>query len=182
MDGRLALREDDAVAVWRDLGGPVALKVSAPEMRHKTANGALALDVRDEPGVREAFRRLRGSDPLTRGGSDPLTASVLVETMAPPGVELLVSVRRDAVVPALVIGLGGIHVEALDAVAILPLPVEPQRLQRAVETLGAPAHAADIAAQIAAAADGLALLECNPVLIHRDGAVVVDAIAKEVVQ
>ena len=29
-------------------------------------------------------------------------------------------------------------------------------------------------------ADGLALLECNPVLIHRDGAVVVDAIAKEV--
>jgi hypothetical protein len=45
----------------------------------------------------------------------------------------------------------------------------------------APDGAAAVAAQIAAAADGLELLECNPVLIHRDGAVVVDAIAKEVV-
>ena len=35
-------------------------------------------------------------------------------------------------------------------------------------------------AQIAHAAEGLQLLECNPVLIHRDGAVVVDATAKEV--
>ena len=43
-----------------------------------------------------------------------------------------------------------------------------------------PAHAARIAAQIARAAGGLELLECNPVLIHRDGAVVVDAVAKEV--
>jgi acetyl-CoA synthetase len=186
--GRLAADEDDAVVAWRDLGGPVALKVSAPEMRHKTQAGALALDVRDETAVREAFQRLGAvqsriprSDNPTNGAAS-LNAGVLVETMAAPGVELMISVRRDAVVPALVIGLGGIHVEALDAVAILPLPVDPARLRRAVKTLGAPSHAADIAAQIAAAADGLALLECNPVLIHSDGAVVVDAIAKEVVK
>jgi acetate---CoA ligase (ADP-forming) len=173
-DGRLAADEDDAVSAWHDLGGPVALKVSAPDMRHKTANGAVALGVRDEAGVREAFRRLRGSDPLTR--------SVLVERMAEPGVELLVSVRRDAVVPALVIGLGGIHVEALDRVALVPLPADRARIERALQTVGAPPQAAPIVAQIAAAAEGLALLECNPVLIHSDGAVVVDAIAKEVVQ
>jgi acyl-CoA synthetase (NDP forming) len=182
--GRLASREDDAVAIWRDLGGPVALKVSAPEMRHKTANGALALDVRDEAGVRAAYQRLvvafRRIAP--RNDHAALNAAVLVETMAPPGVELLMSVRRDAVVPALVIGLGGIHVETLDAVEILPLPLDPERLRAAVTRLGAPPHAADLAAQIAAAADGLALLECNPVLIHSDGAVVVDAIAKEVVK
>ena len=53
---------------------------------------------------------------------------------------------------------------------------------RALETVGAPANAAHIPAQIAQAAEGLALLECNPVLIHSDGAVVVDAIAKEVVK
>ena len=39
---------------------------------------------------------------------------------------------------------------------------------------------AEIAHDIAAAAHDLALLECNPVLIHPDGAVVVDATAKEV--
>jgi hypothetical protein len=102
--------------------------------------------------------------------------------MAPPGVELLIAVRRDAVVPALVIGLGGIFVEALDHAAIVPLPADRGRIAQAIKKLKAPIppHAADVAAQIAAAADGLALLECNPVLIHRDGAVVVDAIAKEV--
>ena len=102
--------------------------------------------------------------------------------MAEPGVELLIAVRRDAVVPVLVLGLGGVNVEALDRVAIVPLPADTERIGRALETVGAPAHAAEIAAQIAQAAEGLALLECNPVLIHSDGAVVVDAIAKEVVK
>ena len=106
--------------------------------------------------------------------------------MAQPGAELLVSVRTDAVVPALVVGLGGVWTEALDDVAIVPLPASAARVERALSSLkGAAlipnvAAAAHVAAQIGAAADGLELLECNPVLVHRDGAVVVDATAKEV--
>ncbi len=102
--------------------------------------------------------------------------------MAAPGVEVIVAVRRDAVVPALVVGRGGVDVEALDDVAIVPLPASTQRIERALKTLKLPVPegTAQIAAQIAEASDGLELLECNPVLIHRDGAVVVDAIAKEV--
>ena len=50
--------------------------------------------------------------------------------MAPPGVELLVAARADAVVPALVIGLGGIWTEALDDVAVIPLPASPERVER----------------------------------------------------
>jgi hypothetical protein len=99
--------------------------------------------------------------------------------MAPPGVEALVSVTTDGVVPALVIGLGGIHVERLDSVAIVPLPADAARVASAAEALGL-SGVAEIAAEIAAAARDLALLECNPVLIHPDGAVVVDATAKEV--
>ena len=56
--GRLALNEDDAVAAFHELGGRVALKLSSPAIQHKTAIGGIALDVRDEAGVREAFRRL----------------------------------------------------------------------------------------------------------------------------
>jgi acyl-CoA synthetase (NDP forming) len=201
----------------------VALKVSSPDVQHKTAIGGLALDVRDEAGVRQAFQRLRGviesriprldnptaaagvvdgristiSDPTAEAGAidgpirtisnptadpDSLSAGVLVEAMAPPGTELIVSVRTDAVVPALTVGLGGIYVEAIDDVAIVPLPADEDRIAKALSTLRAPIppQAAAIAAQIGAASDNLELLECNPVLIHRDGAVVVDAIAKEV--
>jgi len=187
VSGLLASNEDEAVEAFRSLASPVALKLSAPEVQHKTAIGAIELGVEDEAGVRAGFQRLAGADNCRiRGIDNPtatataLTAGVLVEAMAPPGVEVLVSVTRDGVVPALVVGLGGIHVEALDRVAIVPLPADEPRISRALARLGLPEGAAQVAAQIAAAAHDLQLLECNPVLIHRDGAVVVDATAKEV--
>jgi acyl-CoA synthetase (NDP forming) len=226
VEGRLASNEDEAVAAFRSLGAPVALKVSAADVRRKTQVGALALDIRDESGVREAFRRLAGvvesripllapgvvsdriaiiSDPTARASLDarldpatPILARasldarldpatpILVEQMAPPGAELLVAATTDGVVPALVVGLGGVWVEALDDVAIVPLPASAARLERALRSLKAAAlipdvgAAADVAARIGAAANGLELLECNLVLVHRGGAVVVDATAKEV--
>lgn len=175
--GLLALNEGEARAALADLGGAVAVKASSPEVRHKTANGALALDIRDPEEVGAAWSRIRGLSSPT----------VLVEEMAPPGVELLVAVRTDAVVPALIVGLGGIWTEAHDDIAVIPLPAGVARVTTAIESLrGAKRidtrHAAPIAVAIADAAlvNGLELLECNPVIVHPDGAVVVDAIAKEV--
>jgi acyl-CoA synthetase (NDP forming) len=178
VEGRTVDGEDDAVAALGELGGPVAVKLSSPELRHKTQTGALALDVAAEPEVRAAYRAI-----ASRNGA----GAVLVERMALPGAELLVAVRRDAVVPVLVIGLGGIYAEALDDVAVVPLPATPERVQAKLARLrGAAllkdtdlAAAARLAAELAAI-PGLDLIECNPVLVHEQGAVVVDAIAKEI--
>jgi acetate---CoA ligase (ADP-forming) len=168
--GLLALKEDEAVAAFHELGSPVALKVSSPDVRHKTAVGAIALDVRDEAGVREAFQRLGvvyGSiSPIDNPNGSGLSLNaqfepqILVEEMVNAGDELFVAVRYDAVVPVLVIGRGGTDVERYDDVTITPLPVDANGTVQA----------------IVRAADGLALLECNPVI----GDVVVDAIAQEV--
>ena len=165
--GRLALNEDDAVAAFHELGSPVALKLSSPAVQHKTAIGGIALDVRDEAGVREAFKRLgvvyaritcTDNPSLDPAPSMPkFEPQILVEAMTDSGEELYVAVRYDAVVPVLVIGRGGTDVERHDDVEIIPLPTQRQ-------------------AAIVNAADGLALLECNPVI----GDVVVDAIAQEV--
>ena len=107
--------------------------------------------------------------------------------MAAPGAELIVAVRRDAVVPALVIGLGGVYAEALDDVAVVPLPATAERVETALARLrGATLLSrADLpaAARLAVALTqlpGLELIECNPVLVHEHGAVVVDAVAKEI--
>ncbi len=174
--GRLAAGEDDAVAALEELGGPVALKRSAAGLLHKAATGGLALDLAGEPELRAAWRALADGD-----------GDLLVERMAAPGAELIVSVRRDAVVPALVVGLGGAHAEVLDDVAVIPLPARPKRIAAALRALrGAPLLAGldiDAAAHAAAAIarlDGLELVECNPVLVHERGAVVVDAVAKEI--
>jgi succinyl-CoA synthetase beta subunit len=147
--GRLA---DDAVAAWRELGGPVAVKRTG--VLHKARAGGLALNLDTEAGIRAAQERLG--------------TPVLVERMAPPGAEWLVAIKRDGFVPVLVVGRGGVDVEAHDDVAILPLPVRPERLPPAV---------ADIA--LGLAATDFVLVELNPVIVHAHGAVAVDALADE---
>jgi acetyl-CoA synthetase len=185
VDGRLVSGEDDAVVALSELGGHVAVKLSAPTLQHKADVGALFLGVRSEEAVRSAHRDLAA---LGVEG-----AGVLVERMAPPGAELLVAARADAVVPCLVVGAGGVWTEALDDAAVVPLPATPERVEAALRALraaalftggrGRPALDVAAAARLAAAAgelllsSGLELLELNPVLVHERGAVAVDAVA-----
>ena len=185
VDGRLVSGEDDAVVAMSELGGHVAVKLSAPSLQHKADVGAVALDIRGEDQMRAAHRR------LTELGIEG--AGVLVERMAPPGAELLVAARADAVVPCLVVGAGGVWTEALDDAAVVPLPATPERVEAALRTLraaalftggrGRPALDVAAAARLAATAgdlllaSGLELLELNPVLVHEHGAVAVDALA-----
>ncbi len=187
VEGRVVSDEDDAVRALGDLGGHIALKLSAPGILHKSDVGAIELDLHAEAEVRSAYARLRAID----GGP---TASVLAERMAAPGVELIVAARADAVVPALVIGLGGVWTEMLGDVAIVPLPASAARIRTAVRSLrGAPlligargSAPADLGAVARLAErvgevlveESLDLIELNPVFVGPDGAVAVDAVAR----
>jgi acetate---CoA ligase (ADP-forming) len=186
-EGRVATSPEDAVAAARELGGQVALKLSGPHLTHKSESGALALGLASTGEVDAESRRLLAL-PESRG------AELLVERMARPGVELFVAASADGVVPALVVGLGGVWTEALDDVAVIPLPAEPERVERALRSLrGAPlltggrgGKPVDVraVAELATAAgrllldDGLALVELNPVVVRPDGAEVLDAVAR----
>ncbi len=52
--------------------------------------------------------------------------------MAPRGIEVLVAIRRDGLVPVLVLGAGGVHTERLDDVAVIPLPADARRIEQAL--------------------------------------------------
>jgi acetyl-CoA synthetase len=113
---------------------------------------------------------------------------VLVEAMAPAGVELLVSARRDAVVPVLTVGLGGVWTEVFADAAVVPLPADPERVERALRSLRAAPLLDNVdaraAAQLAARVGALLLerdlelVELNPVLVNARGAVAVDALVR----
>jgi acetyl-CoA synthetase len=185
--GGLASDADEAARLAAQLGYPVALKLSGPHLLHKSELGALALGLREEAEVRDSFVRLRAI--READGAD-----VLVEAMAEPGVELVIAARGDAVVPALVVGLGGIWTEALDDVAVIPLPADATRIERELRRLrGAPLlfggrgrEGVDVGA-VCALAEGagrlllsarLSLLELNPVIASAGGAVAADALAR----
>jgi acetyl-CoA synthetase len=185
-EGRVVADEDGAAAALRELGGAVVLKLSSRRVQHKSELGGVVVGLGSEPEVREAYRRLA---PLAveHGGA------ILAERMVAAGVELIVAARTDGIVPALILGLGGIWTELLDDVAIVALPADARRIEVALGGLrGAPvllggrgAEAADIAAAARLAAgigelllaDGLELVECNPVVVGPGGggAVAVDA-------
>jgi hypothetical protein len=170
----------------RALGGAVAVKACAPELYHKSDAGALVLGVAGDDAVRGAYARVAAA-----GGPG---ASVLVEAMVEPGVDLLVAARRGAVVPALAIGLGGVWTELLDDVALVPLPASPDRVKTALRSLRgaglltgargrAPVDLAALSALAAAAgelllSEPLELLELNPVIASAHGAIAVDALAR----
>jgi acetate---CoA ligase (ADP-forming) len=183
VDGRLVEDEDDAALALAEFGGNVAVKLNDASVQHKSEMGAVCLGVQDETAVRTAYRRF-----------SELGAGVLVERMAAPGVELIIAARTDAIVPALVIGLGGIWTEVLDDVAVVPLPAGAERIERALRSLrgaplltggrgGAPLDlgaAARLAQRVGELLieDSLELIELNPVLVNEEGAVAADAAAR----
>jgi acetyl-CoA synthetase len=185
-EGSVAVDVAGAVDVALSVGLPVALKLSSPVLLHKTEAGAIALDLRTEEDVRDAAERLLAL-PAAAG------ATLLVERMAGAGVELIFAVRRYGVVPALLIGVGGIWAEALDDVALVPLPASPERVEWALRGLRAASlltgarggPAVDLAAAAhfgsrlgeLALSHGLDLLEVNPALASPTGCVALDAVA-----
>jgi acyl-CoA synthetase (NDP forming) len=187
VDGRLVADAGDALLALAELGSPIALKLSSATVQHKSELGAVRLGLSSEAEVAEAFARLDGLA-IQFGGA------VLAERMAPPGRELIVAARADAVVPAVIIGLGGVWTELLDDVAIVPLPADAARIERAVRSLrGAPlltgargSPPVDLTAVARMAQrvgellleESLELLELNPVLAGPAGAVAVDATAR----
>jgi acetyl-CoA synthetase len=180
VDGRVVRDAEDAVIALGELGGSVAMKVSSAAVQHKSELGGVALGLTDRDEVRLAFDRLKA-----------LGGAVLAERMCSPGVELIVAARSDGVVPALILGLGGIWTELLDDVQVVPLPAAAPRIERALRSLrgaallsgGRGRSPVDVAAvaRIAERVGGLllerslALIELNPVLASEAGAVVVDA-------
>jgi acyl-CoA synthetase (NDP forming) len=107
VDSRFAADETAAVAAFAELSGPVVVKAVAEGVLHKSAQGGVLLDVRDEAGVRAAVAEL-----AERFGT--ALRGVLVQPMAGRGRELLVGVHSDGVFgPLVVFGLGGVDTDVV---------------------------------------------------------------------
>lgn len=103
---------NEALVAAEALGFPVAMKISSPDIRHKSDVDGVRLDVDDAHSVRRTFNEL-----VTRAKGERPDASVVgvtVERMyhAPRERELVVGIGRDPVFgPVITFGAGGAVVE-----------------------------------------------------------------------
>jgi acetate---CoA ligase (ADP-forming) len=187
----LARDEAEAVAAFRAIGGPVALKIASADIQHKSDIGGVALNVEGDEAVAAAFRRVMAAAP-----SGALVDGILVSPMRERGLELFVGCTRDPQWgPVLAVGLGGVFVEVLQDVALRVLPVSATEVRRMLSELkgarmlegqrGVPAADLDAVSQViarigdAAVALGTALeaLDVNPLWVRGSKVEALDGLA-----
>lgn len=178
-----------AARAARELGGRVALKAISPETPHKSDVGGVRLDLAGPTAVRRAAQRI--GDQFAADGRT--LDGFLVQQMAPSGIELLVGSTTDPLFgPVVACGAGGRAVELLRDVAVRLAPVTDRGARNMLRELGTyplllgyrgspsvdVAALEDVVLRIGNLVDAhpeVVELDCNPVIVHVDGAVVVDA-------
>ncbi|MDT0378378.1 GNAT family N-acetyltransferase [Streptomyces sp. DSM 42041] len=127
-----AASADDAVAAARRLGYPVALKTTAPHLRHRADLGGVRLDVASKHQLRRAYAD------LTSSLGKPAELRPVVQAMAPRGVDTVVRAAVDPSIGAVLsFGLAGAPSELLGDTAHRLVPATDRDVQGLVRSLGA---------------------------------------------
>ncbi|MFF4639441.1 GNAT family N-acetyltransferase [Streptomyces olivaceus] len=109
---------DDAVSAARAIGYPVALKATAPHLRHRADLGGVRLDLADEEQLRRAY------DELTELFGKPAELRPVVQGMAPRGVDTVVRAVIDPAAGAVLsFGLAGAATQLLGDMSHRLIPV-----------------------------------------------------------
>ena len=193
MPAELVHSIDEAVAAAHAIGRPVALKVQSTDIPHKTEAGAVALNLTGADRVRVAYENVLAA--AKRYAPTAQIDGVLVQPIAPPGREVMLGINRDPTWGLLLmVGLGGVLVEALGDVALAPVPLNIVAARALLDRLKGvqifgpfrglpPADTkalADLMVRLAQfavdhAAD-IDAIDLNPVIVHAQGVSVVDAL------
>jgi len=190
---RVARDAEAAVAAAREVGYPVVLKLVSGTVTHKSDVGGVALDLRGDAEVREAFGAIAGRL-AARGWSDRMEG-VLIQPMVRGGIEAIVGMTHDpSFGPLVMFGIGGVQVELLRDVAFRVHPLTDRDARELVRSVrgypllggwrGAPAG--DVAAveeallrvsQLAGDHPEVVEMDLNPLMVLPDGkgCTVVDA-------
>jgi acetate---CoA ligase (ADP-forming) len=190
---QLARSPDEAAAMAAAIGFPVVMKISSPDILHKSDIGGVRVGVADAAAARDSYELIEYR--ARKYSRDATIWGVLVQEQVRKGREVLVGVNRDPQFgPLVVFGLGGIYVEVLKDVAFRLAPItraEAAEQVRGIRTYpllqgvrGEPP--ADIAAaeeiilrvsQLVTEFPEIVEMDINPLVLHNqgEGAIVLDA-------
>jgi len=115
----------DLPEALQDMSFPLVLKINSPDILHKSDVGAVKLSINDEAEATAAFDEILANS--KRQAPDAKLEGILVQEMAPQGVETIIGVTNDIQFgPMLMVGLGGVFVEIFNDVVLYPVPLNKE--------------------------------------------------------
>ena len=114
---------DKAIVKARELGYPVAVKISSPQVLHKTEAGGVKLNVENDASLGRYLKQ-RQAD------------AYLIQKMIPVGIEVIVGGKRDSEFgPVILFGLGGIYVEVFRDTVLRVAPVDLTTASQMIDSI-----------------------------------------------
>jgi acetyl-CoA synthetase (ADP-forming) len=187
----VAQNSSEAVKLASKIGFPVVLKVVSQDVLHKTEAGGVLLDLNSkaqiEDGYEQIIRRVRAFNDKAR------ISGVLVQHLAPKGIEVIVGGLRDSQFgPTVLFGLGGIFVEVLKDASFRVSPLtelDSRQMIREIRACsilqgvrGQPASDEEAIVRILKSTSKIMMenqaiqqMDLNPVIVYAAGASIVDA-------
>lgn len=178
-----------AVRVATRLRFPAVMKLDAPKILHKTDRGAVAVDLHTPAMVRAAYLRFAAKFKAELRKPD---SSIVIQDQRSHGVEVFLGATRDPQLgPIIVLGFGGIYVEALRNVAYACAPMTLADAKRFLEqspvwailrgvrgqafAVGALLQTIVRLSTFIAARPEVQAVDCNPVLVSHSTATILDS-------
>lgn len=169
-----------------NLNFPLVLKGVSSEIAHKSDYGLVQLNIQSKEEAQDAFKLIYRN--ASEKNVEHLLEGVLIEEMCDKGIEVIIGVTKDPVFgPCIMFGLGGIFVEILKDVVIMPAPLTKSVAENMVKSIksypllqGARgSNASDIDALVETLvkvsqlcienSEEIVEFEINPLIVHEKG-------------
>ncbi|MCL5021993.1 MAG: acetate--CoA ligase family protein [Nitrospirae bacterium] len=177
------LRKGETLSGKPDLAYPLAVKVSSEKIASKTDVGGVKIGIGSEEELRLAVQELSRIEHAE---------GVLVEEMAPPGLEVIIGGITDSQFgPVVMFGLGGVFVEVFKDVSFGLAPLTPDDARWVISQIkghvllggyrgGPPLDKDRLTEMIVSVSEVMATglvgeIDLNPVALYADGAMILDA-------
>ncbi len=182
---KLAPNAKAAGEAAREIGCPVVVKISSPQILHKIDVGGVALNIKTPEDVEKAAEEMITR--IAKSHPDANILGVTVQKMAPKGREVILGLNKDPLFgPTLMFGLGGTYVEVMKDVTFRVAPIVQLSAQHMIHDIKSfkilegvrgekPADLEKIAeclqrlSQLAMECPEIAELDINPLFVYNKG-------------
>jgi acyl-CoA synthetase (NDP forming) len=191
VETKLAKTKQEAIALSKIIGFPVALKIASPDITHKSDSGGVKLALTTSAEVGNAYDEILSA--IKQKFPEAKIQGISVQKMAQTGIEVIIGMSKDAQFgPVVMFGLGGIFVELLKDVSFRIVPITRKDAGEMIKEIKGyqilkgyrgqePADIPSLeqiivkVSELAEKNPQIKELDLNPVFAYKNGAVAIDA-------